>query len=95
MSETNEKAMAGCWTNFQQAYHKNGFTIIYGCYYEEPKKIGVHWPDYPNTFGKLTPCVIPTEVANGMLSGLISEAIKMGDNDSLEKLQKAYRYINE
>lgn len=95
MSETNEKPMVSYWTNIQQAYHKNGFSIIYGCYDGEPKKIGVHWTGYPNTRGYLTPCVIPTEVANGMLSGLISEAIKMGDKDSLEKLKKYYRYINE
>lgn len=95
MSETNEKPMVSYWTEYFQAYSKNGFTIICGCYYDEPKKIGVHWPDYPNTFGKLTPCVVPKNVANGMLSGLIDEAIKMGDKDSLEKLQNAYRYINE
>lgn len=94
--------LSSTWQHAEEIYKDNGsFTIIIG-EYENKRTLGVHWRyDFPKSHNretdtyKLAPCVIPKQVANGMLSGLISEAINMGDNESLEKLQKVYRYINE
>ena len=94
MSEDNKKSMVSYWKNIQEVYTKDGFTIICGDYEGREKTVGVHWPDYPNSRGYLTPCVIPKHISNPMIEGLIVQSINMVDDERLKKLQKAYSYIN-
>lgn len=54
--------------------------------------IGIHWRNYPNSRGYLSPCVLSTKNATALLNGLL-----LGEQDKkkIDILQKALLRINK
>ena len=57
------------------------------------KTLGVHWGDYPNARGTLSPCVIPQATGNAILSGLLHQAVANSDNNQVSKIIDAIDYF--
>jgi len=75
-------------------------SLVYGYYsHKDPngkgcRSIGVYWRrDFPQSFGRLAPCVIPDATANLLIDGLILAARNNGDD--ITKLMEARKFMDE
>lgn len=57
--------MISYWKNYEKIHIDEGLQLIIGSYDHKnehdggDKALGVHWGDYPQSRGVLSPCVIP------------------------------------
>lgn len=58
------------------------------------KALGVHWGDYPQSRGTLSPCVIPQDTRNSMLSGLLHQAI-LNQDEKINKIIEAILFFKQ
>ncbi len=87
------------WKNSKEFYNDDGLVLIVG-YYDHKnqndggeKALGVHWGDYPQSRGILSPCVIPKNTRNSMLSGLLHQATINQDEDRINKIIEAIQFF--
>jgi len=55
----------------------------------------VHWGDYPQSRGVLSPCVIPAETRDAILAGLLHQAVMNKKSDVVERIMKAIEYFKD
>lgn len=91
--------MISYWKNPKKFYNDDGLVLIVG-YYDHKNKhkggekaLGVHWGDYPQSRGMLSPCVIPQDTRNSMLSGLLHQATLNQDTEKINKIIEAIQFF--
>ena len=91
--------MISYWKNPKEFYNDNGLVLIIG-YYDHKNKynggekaLGVHWGDYPQSRGILSPCVIPKDTRNSMLSGLLHQATINKDEEKIKNIVEAIQFF--
>ena len=93
--------MISYWKQPKEIYDDNGLVLIIGRYDHKnqedggDKALGVHWGDYPQSRGILSPCVIPETTRNAILSGLLHQAITNNSTNQVESILEAIRFFNE
>ena len=90
--------MISYWKNTEQFYNDNGLIFITGHYDHKNKNnsakvLGMHWGDFPQSRGVLSPCVIPKETRNAVLSGLLHQATTNQDEDKIKKIIRAIQFF--
>ncbi len=89
------------WQGHEEFYFDDGLTLIFGRYNHKnehdggEKALGVHWGDYPQSRGKLTPCVIPATTRGAILSGLLNQAVISGNSKSVRNVMRAIDFFND
>lgn len=78
--------MISYWKDTEVFYEDDGLVLMFGWYDHKnqgkaDKALGVYWGDnYPQSRGKLSPCVIPANTRNAILSGLLHQAVINGQS---------------
>lgn len=92
--------MVSYWKNIKEIYNDGGLVLIIG-YYDHKNKynggtksLGVHWGTYPQSYGILSPCVIPEETRSAILSGLLHQAVRKGNTKLVKGITDAIEYFN-
>ncbi len=73
--------MISYWKNTEVIHVDDGLTLIIGWYNHMNKEsgghkiLGIHWEDYPQSRGVLSPCVIPDSTRDAFFSGLLHQAV--------------------
>ena len=92
--------MISYWKNSKEIHDDDGMVLIIGWYDHKnennggDKALGVHWGTYPQSRGVLSPCVIPKSTRDGILSGLLQQAVTNGDRKQVDKLVEAIEFFN-
>lgn len=93
--------MVSYWKNPEEIHVDDGLVLIIGHYDHKnqnnggEKALGVHWGDYPQSRGILSPCVIPLATRSAILSGLLHQAVIKGDLNQISSITKAIEFFNE
>lgn len=93
--------MISYWKKTKEIYVDDGLILIIGWYDHKnmnnggEKSLGVHWGDYPQSRGVLSPCVIPESTRNAMLSGLLHQSIVSGNEEHILSITEAIKFFNE
>jgi hypothetical protein len=93
--------MISYWKNYKKIHIDDGLELIIGWYDHKnqnnggDKALGVHWGDYPQSRGILSPCVIPESTRNAILSGLLHQAVTNGNKDQVSSVTEAIEFFNE
>ena len=93
--------MISYWKNHKEIHVDDGLELILGWYDHKnennggDKALGVHWGDYPQSRGILSPCVIPEETRNAMLSGLLHQAVTQGNQSQIKSITEAIEFFNK
>ena len=93
--------MISYWKNSKVVYTDDEMSLIIGRYDHMnengggDKALGIHWIDYPQSRGILSPCVIPMSTRNAILSGLLHDAIVSKNKDNIGKITEAIEYFIE
>ncbi|SFV64698.1 hypothetical protein MNB_SM-5-1159 [hydrothermal vent metagenome] len=92
--------MISYWKDYKEFYNDDGLVLIVG-YYDHKNEnnggkraLGVHWGNYPQSRGILSPCVIPEDTRNAMLSGLLHHATIKQDEEKINNIIKAIQFFN-
>lgn len=91
--------MISYWKNPKEIYVDDGLILITGYYNHKnqynggEKALGVHWGEYPQSRGVLSPCVIPEATRNAILSGLLHQAVMESDTDKVNSITKAIEFF--
>ncbi|MES1934411.1 hypothetical protein T35B1_17491 [Salinisphaera shabanensis T35B1] len=91
--------MISYWKNAQEIYVDGGLTLIIGKYDHKnqhhggEKALGIHWKDYPQSRGVLSPCVVPRATRSAILSGLLHQAVINGNKEQITKLSEAIDFF--
>jgi len=92
--------MISYWTEAKEIHVDSGLVLIIGKYNHKnqnehgEKCLGIHWGDYPQSRGILSPCVIPASTRNAILSGLLYNAVTKKDSKQVELLTEAIGYFD-
>jgi hypothetical protein len=92
--------MISYWTEAKEIHVDNKLVLIIGKYNHKnqnehgEKCLGIHWVDYPQSKGVLSPCVIPASTRNAILSGLLHNAVIKRDLKQVELLIEAIGYFD-
>lgn len=93
--------MISYWKNHKEIHIDDGLVLILGWYDHKNennggnKSLGVHWVDYPQSRGILSPCVIPEATRNAMLSGLLHQAVTQGNQVQIKSITEAIEFFNK
>ncbi|UTV98043.1 hypothetical protein KDW99_12230 [Marinomonas rhizomae] len=93
--------MISYWKNHKEIHIDDGLVLILGWYDHKnennggDKSLGVHWVDYPQSRGILSPCVIPEATRNAMLSGLLHQAVTQGNQVQIKSITEAIEFFNK
>ena len=93
--------MISYWKLPKEVYIDDGMVLIIGKYDHKnsnnggEKALGLHWGDYPQSRGILSPCVVPEVTRNAILSGLLTQSIAQNDMKKIEGITEAIKYFNE
>lgn len=93
--------MISYWKNPKEVYDDDGLVLIIGWYDHKnmnnggEKALGIHWRDYPQSRGILSPCVIPESTRNAMLSGLLHQSIICGNQTDVASITEAIEFFNK
>ncbi|GAA0878983.1 hypothetical protein GCM10009119_19510 [Algoriphagus jejuensis] len=93
--------MISFWSDINEIHVDDGLVLITGRYNHKnqstqgEKTLGVHWENYPQSRGILSPCVIPESTRNAVLSGLLHQAAAKGEQTQIDQLVKAIKYFDE
>ena len=91
--------MISYWKEVAEFYNDGGLVLITGLYNhknensEGEKALGIHWEDYPQSRGMLSPCVIPEATRDAILAGLLHKAVFSKDSYGVEEITKAIEYF--
>ncbi|MDH1843361.1 hypothetical protein ACSZNR_18375 [Aeromonas caviae] len=89
------------WKNSKEIHTDDGLVLIVGWYDHKNKQngghkaLGVHWGDYPQSRGILSPCVIPEATRSAILSGLLHQAVSNGNSQQVQSITEAIEFFNE
>ncbi|RLQ19674.1 hypothetical protein AYK60_06290 [Vibrio sp. SBT000027] len=92
--------MISYWKNIEEIHEDDGLVLIVGWYDHKheydggQKSLGVHWGTYPQSRGILSPCVIPKETSDAMLSGLLHKAVMDNNKELIQNITKAIEFLN-
>jgi len=92
--------MISYWKEPKEIYIDDGMVFIIGKYDHKnsnnggEKALGVHWGDYPQSRGILSPCVIPKLTRSAILSGLLNQAVTSSDRIKINGLMEAIEFFN-
>lgn len=92
--------MVSYWKSPEEIHVDDGLVLIIGHYDHKnqnhggEKALGVHWGDYPQSRGILSPCVIPAATRSAILSGLLYQAVTNGDLSQITSITKAIEFFN-
>lgn len=98
--EINTMKMISYWTDVKKIHEDGGLVLITGKYNHKNEKadgdkcLGIHWGDYPQSRGILSPCVIPESTRNSILSGILHNAITEKNSEQIQSLTEAIQYFN-
>lgn len=93
--------MISYWKNPKEIYVDDGLVLIIGHYDHKnqnnggEKALGVHWGDYPQSRGILSPCVIPAATRSAILSGLLHQAVTNGNLQQVSSIIKAIEFFRD
>jgi len=93
--------MISYWKKTKEIYIDEGLVLIIGWYDHKNqnnggnKALGVHWGDYPQSRGVLSPCVIPETTRNAILSGLLHQAVISGNDVQSESIVEAIKFFKK
>ena len=93
--------MISYWTDVEQIYVDEGLVLIIGRYNHKnqnpvgDKCLGVHWGDYPQSRGVLSPCVIAASTRDAILAGLLQRAVIKKQTGLILKIMKAIEYFKD
>ena len=93
--------MISYWKQPEEIYVDDGLVLIIGRYDHKnqnnggDKALGVHWGDYPQSRGILSPCVIPEATRNAILSGLLHQAVTKNNANQIAGITKAIKFFHE
>ena len=93
--------MISYWTEVEEIYVDEGLVLIIGRYNHKnqnpigDKCLGVHWGDYPQSRGILSPCVIPAATRDAILAGLLHQAVINKSTNVAKKIMKAIEYFKD
>lgn len=91
--------MISYWKDPKEIYVDDGLILIIGHYDHKnqynggEKALGIHWGEYPQSRGVLSPCVIPEATRNAVLSGLLHQSIMDGDTEKTLSITKAIEFF--
>ena len=92
--------MISYWQETTEIHRDNGLVLITGRYNHKnqhppgERALGVHWGDFPQSRGVLSPCVIPETTRNAMLSGLLHQAVTNGNTELIDSLRRAIEFFH-
>lgn len=93
-------SMVSYWKEPKAIHVDDGLVLIIGRYDHKnqnnggEKALGVHWGDYPQSRGILSPCVIPSATRSAILSGLLHQAVTKGDMAQIDSITMAIEFFN-
>lgn len=93
--------MISYWKQPKEVYVDDGLVLIIGRYDHKnqnnggDKALGVHWGDYPQSRGILSPCVIPEATRNAILSGLLHQAVTNNNANQIAGITEAIKFFHE
>ncbi len=93
--------MISYWKQPKEIYVDDGLVLIIGRYDHKnqnnggDKALGVHWGDYPQSRGILSPCVIPEATRNAILSGLLHQAVTNNNANQIAGITEAIKFFHE
>lgn len=93
--------MISYWKEPREIHTDDGLVLIIGKYDHKnqnnggSKALGVHWENYPQSRGVLSPCVVPESTRNAILSGLFHQAVTNGNQEQVGQIAEAIGYFNE
>lgn len=92
--------MISYWKDIEEIHQDDGLVLIIGWYDHKnqynggEKSLGVHWGTYPQSRGILSPCVIPKETSDAILSGLLHKAVIDNNKYLIKSITKAIEFLN-
>lgn len=92
--------MISYWKDYKEIHVDDGLKLIIGWYDHKnqynggEKSLGVHWGDYPQSRGILSPCVIPEATRSAMLSGLLHQAVTNGAREQIASITESIEFFN-
>lgn len=93
--------MISYWKQVKDVYIDDGMTLISGWYDHKNsqnggvKALGIHWGDYPQSRGVLSPCVVPEATRTAILTGLLCQAVMKKEPVNVQKLTEAIRFFED
>ena len=91
--------MISYWKNTNVVHVDEGLTLITGFYDHKNqnggghKALGIHWHNYPQPRGVLSPCVIPENTRSAILAGLLHHAVMNGNKKQVTDITKAIDFF--
>lgn len=91
--------MISYWKKPEAIHVDDGLTLIIGWYDHMNqengghKALGIHWEDYPQSRGVLSPCVIPESTRDAILSGLLHQAVTNKNAKQVSSITKAIEFF--
>ena len=92
--------MISYWKNTKVIHNDDGLSLIIGWYDHKKqnnggnKELGIHWVDYPQSRGVLSPCVVPKDTRDGILSGLLHQAVSSSNKGQVDNITIAIDFFN-
>ena len=93
--------MISYWKDIHVIHEDDGLILIVG-YYDHKnqndggeRSLGIHWGNYPQSRGILSPCVIPKNTCDAMLSGLLHRSVVENDKLLTSNITKAIEFLND
>ncbi|WP_339010751.1 hypothetical protein [Aeromonas popoffii] len=92
--------MISYWKDYKEIHVDDGLKLIIGWYDHKnqynggEKSLGVHWGDYPQSRGILSPCVIPEATRSAILSGLLHQAVTNGAREQIASITESIEFFN-
>jgi len=92
--------MISYWKSSKEIHVDDGLVLIIGWYDHKnrysggEKSLGIHWDNYPQSRGILSPCVIPEATRSAILSGLLHQAVSIGNLKQVESITEAIKFFN-
>ena len=93
--------MISYWQDTQEICEDDGLVLIFGRYNHKnrsasgTKSLGVYWDNFPFVNNKLSPCVIPKDTRNAILSGLLHKAVAENNKPKIDKILEAIKFFRE
>lgn len=92
--------MISYWKKHQEIHVDDGLVLITGWYDHKhkysggQKALGVHWGNYPQSRGVLSPCVIPDATRSAILAGLLHQAVSNNELNQVKSISAAIDFFN-
>ncbi len=93
--------MVSYWKKLKEIHIDDGLVLIVGWYDHKnendggKKALGVHWGNYPQSRGVLSPCVIPEATRDAILSGLLHQAVMNKNITQSQSIMDAVSFFKD